>query len=321
MKNQKQTILGAGGAIGIELAKALREYTDDIRLVSRNPKTVNPGDELVSADLLNEPAVQKAVEGSAVVYLTAGLKYDRTVWKKKWPVIMSNVIKACVANKAKLVFFDNVYMYDKEFLSHMTEDTAVNPPSRKGKIRASIASTLMDATKKGELKALIARSADFYGPGINTSMLTETVIKPMQQGKRATWLGPLEYKHSFTYTPDAAKATAILGNSEEAYNQVWHLPTGANPPTAKEWIETIAAELEVKAKYVSLPSWMVKITGVFVPVMKEMPEMMYQYNRDYIFDSSKFEKAYGFRSTPYSVGIKEVVRAEKERQKKKDSSL
>ena len=321
MKNQKQTILGAGGAIGMELARALREYTDDIRLVSRTPKKVNPGDEIISADLVNGPAVQKAVEGSAVVYLTAGLKYDQTVWKKKWPVIMSNVIKACVAHKAKLVFFDNVYMYDKEFIPHMTEETAVNPPSRKGKIRASIASTLMDATKNGELKALIARSADFYGPGINTSMLTETVIKPLQQGKRATWLGPMEYKHSFTYTPDAAKATALLGNTEEAYNQVWHLPTGANPPTAKEWIESIAAELDVKPKYVSLPAWLVKITGIFVPVMKEMPEMMYQYDRDYIFDSSKFEKAFDFRSTPYPVGIKEVVKAEKERQKKKDSSL
>lgn len=41
-----QTILGAGGAIGIDLAKELLAYTDKIRLVSRNPVKVNAGDEL-----------------------------------------------------------------------------------------------------------------------------------------------------------------------------------------------------------------------------------------------------------------------------------
>lgn len=316
MKKNKQTILGAGGAIGIDLAKALKEYTDDIRLVSRNPEKVNPDDELISADLQNLPAVRKAVEGSSVVYLTAGLEYNYKVWRKKWPEIMGNVIKACIEFESKLVFFDNVYMYDKEFVSHMTEETHIAPPSKKGEVRAMIAGMLMDEVKAGNLTALIARSADFYGPGIKTSMLTETVIKPLQQGKRATWLGPLQYKHSFTYTPDAAKATALLGNTEEAYNQVWHLPTGANPPTAREWIEAIAAELEVQPKYVSLPSWMVKIVGLFIPIMKEMPEMMYQYDRDYIFDSSKFEKAFHFRPTPYTAGIKEVVEAEKEKEEK-----
>ena len=41
-----QTILGSGGAIGISLAKELMNYTNQIRLVSRNPKKVNETDEL-----------------------------------------------------------------------------------------------------------------------------------------------------------------------------------------------------------------------------------------------------------------------------------
>lgn len=311
MKNQKQTILGAGGAIGTDLAKALKEYTSNIRLVSRNPKAVNEDDELVPTDLLNTEAVKTAVDGSAVVYLTVGLDYNYKVWKQKWPKIMANVIGACMETGARLVFFDNVYMYDKDFMGNMTEDTPINPPSKKGKIRAELAEMIMYEVNAGNLNALIARSADFYGPDIANSMLTETVIKPLQQGKKANWLGPVNYKHSFTYTPDAAKATALLGNTTEAYNKIWHLPTADNPPTGKEWIEKIAEELGVKAKYQAVPKWMVHIIGLFIPVMKEMPEMMYQYDRDYIFKSEKFEKSFSFKPTPYSEAIKAVVKATK----------
>lgn len=170
-----QTILGAGGAIGIELAKALKEFTNDIRLVGRNPKRVNDGDQLMSADLLNADDVKQAVQDSTVVYITVGFPYNLKVWRESWPKFISNVIDACKENNSKLVFFDNIYMYDSNHLNGMTEDTPINPPSKKGKVRAEIAKMIMDEVEKGNLTALIARSADFYGPSIqNTSMLTET---------------------------------------------------------------------------------------------------------------------------------------------------
>ncbi len=162
-----QTILGAGGAVGRELAKALKEYTNEIRLVSRNPVKVNPTDELVAADLLNPDEVRSAVEGTSVAYVTVGLRYDLEVWEKKWPVLIKNVLTACKEHDCKLVFFDNIYMYDEHHLNGMTEETPVNPPSRKGKVRARIADMIMEETKEGVLRALIARSADFYGPNIN----------------------------------------------------------------------------------------------------------------------------------------------------------
>ena len=104
-----QTILGAGGAIGIELAKALKEFTNDIKLVSRNPKKVNDSDQPVSADLLNAADVKKAVEGSSIVYITVGFPYNLKVWRESWPKFMKNVIEACKENSSKLVFFDNIY--------------------------------------------------------------------------------------------------------------------------------------------------------------------------------------------------------------------
>src|SRR6476620_10703963 len=116
---------------------------------------------------------------------------------------MRNVIEACRQHGAKLVFFDNIYIYNEKRVGHLTENATVNPPSKKGKVRAAIAQLLMDEVKKGSLTAMIVRAADFYGPGINTSMLQETVYKPFKKGKTAMWMGDRSRIHSFTYTPDA----------------------------------------------------------------------------------------------------------------------
>ncbi|WP_297794068.1 NAD-dependent epimerase/dehydratase family protein [uncultured Eudoraea sp.] len=303
-----QTILGSGGAIGVELAKALKDYTKDIRLVSRNPKKVNETDQILPADLLNAAEVNEAVKGSSVVYVTVGFPYNLKIWKECWPRFTQNVIDACMVNDCKLVFFDNIYMYDANYLNGMNEQTPVNPPSKKGKIRAQIADFILSKVKEGKLTALIARSADFYGPGIkNTSMLTETVFKPLNTGKKANWMASLNYKHSFTYTPDAGRATALLGNTEKAYNQVWHLPTAKNPYTGKGWIETIAREMGVKPKIQTATKLIVKILGLFNPLMREMNEMMYQYDRDYVFNSDKFTDNFDFKVTPYLTGIREII--------------
>lgn len=308
MQPPTQTILGSGGPVGTELARALRHYTQNIRLVSRNPEKVHPEDETCSANLLDSSSVREAVKGSKVVYLTAGLEYKYEVWEKQWPKIMQNVIAACKESDARLVFFDNVYMYDEKSTPHMTEQTPVKPPSRKGAVRARIAEMLMQEVWTGQLEALIARSADFYGPGIeNNSILIETVFKPLSEGKKANWLGAADKKHSFTYVPDAAAATALLGNSEEVWNEIWHLPTAARPLTGHEWVQEIAEELGVKPAYRVVSKWMVRLMGFFMPVMKETVEMMYQYEQDYVFDSSKFGKHFDFKPTTYSKGIKQVV--------------
>jgi len=306
-----QTILGSGGAIGTPLAKALRTYTADIRLVSRNPEKVNETDECVAADLLDPAALEKAIRGSDVVYVTVGFPYSYSVWKKNWPPFVDEVLRLCETEGCKLVFFDNVYMYDPNHLDGMTEETPIRPPSKKGEVRAQIARSIMEKVEQGRLQALIARSADFYGPSIqNTSLLTETVFKPLSEGKTANWMADDSMPHSFTYTSDAARATALLGNSEEAYGQVWHLPTAGHPPTGKEWVQAIAGELRTKPKYRVVSKTMMRILGWFMPVMRESVEMMYQYNRPYVFDSSKFERTFGQAPTSYADGIREIVQAD-----------
>jgi nucleoside-diphosphate-sugar epimerase len=301
-----QTILGASGTIGKGLAIELKTYTNEIRLVSRNPKAVNPADQLMAADLTNAEQVDRAVAGSDVVYLTVGLDYNIKTWRAKWPVIMRNVIDSCRKNGSKLVFFDNVYMYDRDFLGNMTEDIPVRPTSKKGEVRAQIEKMLKDEIKAGHLKALIARSADFIGPANN--FLIEVVYKNFAKGKKANWFSKTDKIHSFTNTIDAARGTAKLGNAPDAYGEVWHLPTSDARLTGKDWVSLFAKEMNVEPKISILPDRMLGFIGLFVPVMKELKEMTYQYDRDYFFNSSKFNKRFNYTPITPEEGVKNLVK-------------
>ncbi|MEX6688598.1 NAD-dependent epimerase/dehydratase family protein [Danxiaibacter flavus] len=300
------TILGAGGSVANELLAVLTSHHENIRLVSRNVKPVD-GVETVRADITDYKQALQAVENSSVVYLLTGLKYDVRVWAEKWPVIMTNVINACRESGAKLIFFDNVYMYGKVD-GVMTEQTPFNPVSRKGEIRALIATKLLDEIANKNITALIARSADFYGPvGFSTSVANLLVFKNFKKRKHAQWLGNPNVPHSFTYVPDAARALYMLANSEDAFGQTWHLPTAPHPLTGEEFIHQAATAMQADSSYNKLSGWLVWIGGLFDRTIKELQEMLYQNEYPYIFDSTKFDTAFHFEPTSYKNGIIETA--------------
>ena len=254
-----QIVLGSNGTIGNILANTLPAYTNKIILVARNPKKFKESDEIMAADLTDYSQTSKAIEGSDVVYLVAGLKYDIGVWQVQWPLIMKNVIESCKKHGAKLVFFDNVYSYGKDD-GCMMEDTPCKTCSKKGEVRAKIAQMLMDEAKAGNLKVLIARTADFYGPNSPLSFVNVLVFENLKKGKKPQWMGDFNARHSFTYTPDAGKVTAMLGNTESAYNQVWHVSGDNNALTGKEFI-SLAAQAFGKnpGNYLVLKEWMMRM--------------------------------------------------------------
>ena len=302
-----QTIIGSGGAIGLPLAKELKKYTEKIRLVSRNPQKVNETDELFSMDANNLTKLNEAIVGSEVVYVTIGFKYNIKVWQSLWPPFMRTVINACKVNNAKLVFFDNVYLYDKSTIPFMTENSPIGPPSKKGEVRKQLNEMIMNEVQKGSLTALIARSADFYGPDTNNSLIGEMVVKNLMKNKKAQTFGDINKIHTYTYTPDAGKATALLGNTADAFSQVWHVPTTKERLTNQQWINLIAEEMDLQVKIQAVPNWMIHMLGIIIPMMREFPEMLYQNEMDYIFDSSKFEKRFGLIATTPRDGVKEMI--------------
>lgn len=296
------TILGANGVVGRELARALSARGCRVREVSRTPFAVNTGDEVVAADLLDARATANAVAGSGVAYLVAGLEYRARTWEQQWPLVMRHAIDACAQHGTALVFFDNVYAYGRVD-GVMTEHTPYNPCSRKGEVRARIATTLMDEAGRGVVRAMIVRAADFYGPGATLSLTYSTVTERLRAGKTPQWIGDARAQHAFTYTPDAGRALALLGNTPGAFGQVWHAPTSHEPMTGEIYVRT-ACELAGRPYGLQVaPRWMLALMGLAVPVLRENMEMLYQFEHDYRFDSTKIAQAFAIAPTDYRTGI------------------
>lgn len=299
-----QTILGASGQIGTELALSLkRDFTDEIRIVSRNPQKINKTDTLVSANLLDPEQTRKAVEGSEIVYLTAGLPMDTQLWVTQWPTIMRNVINACIEHNTKLVFFDNTYMYPQTS-APQREDTAFEPYGEKGKVRAAIAAELIDAMKSKQIEALICRAPEFYGPGKTQSITNTMVIDNLRAGKPARVLLRDDTQRTLIYTPDASRAMALLGNTPDAYGQTWHLPCDDDRLTYRQFISLAAEIFRVKKQHKVIKRWQFKLAGLFNKTARDAGELLPRYGVDNIFVSDKFKTRFpDFEVTPIRQGL------------------
>jgi len=311
-KSGVYTILGAGGVIAKELTAVLLANGKHVRLVSRRGKQTPGVTDVMAADITDALQTRRAISGSSMVFLCVGLTYDHKIWQDAWPKIIQNVIHACSEGGIPLIFFDNVYMYGLVD-GAMTEDTPYNPRSKKGEIRALIARKIMDRVQEGRLTASIARAADFYGPGADsTSVLNLMVINKLAKGQQASWIGKDNVTHSYTFTPDAGKALYMMASEPSSFNQIWHLPTTNPAPNGKEYIEMIGAALDTKPRYTKLNGLMIKLAGFFNTTVAELHEMMYQTTHPYIFDSSKFEKHFNFKPTSYEEGIALTVKSLRE---------
>jgi nucleoside-diphosphate-sugar epimerase len=299
------TILGAGGPVANALTRELTNHNETVRLVSRKPaKQSGANITWEKADLLSYDELLAASQGSTVIYLCAGLVYDAAIWQQQWPIIIQNVINVTKATGARLIFFDNVYMYGL-VNGPMKEDTPYHPLSEKGKVRVGVANTLMAEVKAGNIRASIARAADFYGADNMNSFFDMMVLDKYAKKQTAQWIGNPKKLHSLSYVPDMGRAMYLLGQNPDSDNQIWHLPT-VPAISGKQLIELTANIYKGKPGYFAIKKYMLWIYGLFNKVVMGTVEMYYQYNHDYIFDSSKFEKAFKFKPTSYEDGIKEM---------------
>lgn len=299
-----QTILGSNGQIGQELAKELHsKYTKEIRLVSRKPSKVNETDELVAADLLNEAETNNAVKGSEIVYFTAGLPMKSAMWEKRFPKMIKNVIKACEANQAKLVYFDNTYMYAKTD-AIQTENSPFEPVGRKSTVRAELAEMILTEMKHHRLEAVICRAPEFYGPGKTQSITNTMIFNRIKAGKQA--LVPIDDDtlRTLIWTPDASRAMALIGNTTTAYGQTWHLPC-AEPVTYRELIEHIKMLTQRPIEYRVVKKWQFKLGSLVNENLRELQELLPRYEESNRFSDTKFRQQFPtFSNTTIEAGIR-----------------
>ncbi len=307
-----QVILGANGQIGEELARELnRNFTSSIRIVSRTAKKVNETDEVFSADLLNLEEAIQAVKGAEIAYFTLGLPMDSDLWERTFPTILSNVIEACKINGAKLVFFDNTYMYPQDD-KVLTEETPFSPLGRKGKVRKLMADMLQEEIDNNTLEVVICRAPEFYGPGKTQSITNSFIFDNIQKQKKLIVPISSRKRRSLIWTPDASRATALIGNTPTAYGQTWHLPVDETHPTYRELIDLTSEVYHKTFRYLVLPKVFFKIAAWFNPKVKELLELLPRYAYDNIFDDSKFKNHFpNFQVTTYKEGIEQIKKEQR----------
>ncbi|MBX3611279.1 MAG: NAD-dependent epimerase/dehydratase family protein [Hydrogenophaga sp.] len=305
-----QTILGATGQIAIELARELgRQYTTDLRLVSRQPRKVNDTDTLLPADLLDARQAAEAVKGSSVVYFTAGLPPDTALWEAQFPVMLKNALDATRAAGARFVYFDNTYMYPQDDRVQ-TEQTPFMPMGRKGKVRAAMATRVLDEMARGDIPVLIGRAPEFYGPGKTQSFTNALVIDAIKAGKTPRVPVRDDTLRTLIWTPDASRALAVLGNTPDAFGRTWHLPCDDERLTYREFVALAADVFGTAPSYKVIGKWALTAVGLVSKPARELRELLPRYEHNNLFDSSAFKQRFAdFAVTTYRQGLQHIHQA------------
>jgi len=304
MKNETHVIFGTGPLGRSVMNEVLRKgYT--VRMVNRTGKAEVPQEvEVVQADVLNGINVTESVIDAFVVYQCVNPPYDK--WPEQFPTMQTNILNAAASVKAKLVIGENVYMYGDTNGKIITEDLPYAASTRKGKVRAQMALDALQSHRDGKVRVTIGRGSDFFGPYVFGSAMGDRQFGFALKGKKVSLTGNIDLPHSFTYINDFGKALVTLAENEQSFGEAWHVPN-AGPFTQREFIIKVFKELEKEPSYSSMGKLMMQIGGLFIMEARESVEMMYEFEKPFIVDSTKFEKSFGWKATGITEAIRETV--------------
>lgn len=293
-------VFGGSGGLGAAVVRELAARGLPVRAVSRSGSSSGEaGVESVAADAANPVDARRACEGANVVYCCAGVPYTDN-WAKNWPPLLAGIIEGAAAAGARLVMADNVYMYPSAETARLHEDLPEQPDTRKGEVRAQMSGMLRGAHESGRVQVVTARASDFYGPGVTNAAMGERVFEPALQGRKTTLLGDIDAPHSYAYIDDVARAVILLGERDEALGQIWHVPH-APAVSTRVFVEKAFQAAGHDPKIQVAPKVMVTVLGWFNPMMRELKEMLYQWEQPFIVDDSKFRKAFPDAAEPTSI--------------------
>jgi len=291
---------GAGGAIVRELVARGKR----VRSVTRSGRGDYPaGVEALAADATNAEQARAACAGANVVYHAVNVPYPD--WLAVLPPVMAGLIAAAGAADATLVYVDNLYAYGP-VAQPMTEDLPLAAATKKGRLRARLAETLLAAHHAGQIRAVIGRGSDYFGPGVVNSVAGDRLFPAILQGTKAMWVGNLDRPHSLTFIDDYARVLVKLGEREDACGQVWHAPP-AEPLTGRQFLTLACAEAGQSTRVGAYPSFVIRLAGLFDPVLRELNELAYEFEQPFILDGTKFHQAFGFTPTPHREALRATL--------------
>jgi nucleoside-diphosphate-sugar epimerase len=299
-------ILGTG-AVGRAVAGELVRQGASVRLLNRSGAMPEaPAEvELRGVDLYDPEAVRGATQGARVVYQCAQPPYNR--WPEEFPPLQASIIEGLAGSEAKLVVVENMYMFGDTAGKPLSEDLPHAAQTRKGRTRAAMTESALAAHREGKVRVTIGRGADYFGPWGDNSTMGGRVFPPLFRGKPAQPIGRLDLPHTHTYLKDFGKALVLLGERGGADGEAWHVPNDTPEITQGELVRIFCEEAGLEAKISAMGRTMLRLGGLFVPEARESLEMLYEFEKPFIVDSSKFERVFGMRATPMRASLRETA--------------
>ncbi len=303
----KHLIFGTG-PLGRATMNALYARGEEVQMVNRSgampdiPSQVK----VIKCDAYNLEQAKAAARGASIVYNCTAPEYSTKLWTTQLPILWGNILESTAAQNAKLVIGDNLYMYDQNG-TNILETNPMQSSTGKGKARIAAATQMLEAHKKGLVQVAMVRGADFYGEyATNQSQFGTRVIPPMLQGKAAQMLGNVDVPHSMTYIKDFGTALAVVATSQDAYGQAWHVPN-APAISRRAILEQLASVIGQPLKVQVMPKFLMSALGLFVAPLREVGEMIYQFEQPYIVNHDKFVNKFGDIHTPMHTALPETV--------------
>jgi nucleoside-diphosphate-sugar epimerase len=303
--NEKLHVIFGTGPVGLAIMDELVTRNQRIRLVNRRGLAQAPDSvEVVAGDASDPLVTRKLCDGADIVYNCTNPPY--TKWPELFPPLQAGVLEGAAAAGAKLVAMENLYMYGETNGKPMTENFPNAATTRKGQVRATMTADLMAAHEAGKVRVTIGRASDFFGPRALISAMGERVFYPALAGKAAQIVGDPDMPHTQTYVPDIGKALVTLGEHDEALGQVWHIPS-PETVTTRQFLQLVFDETGNQLKIQVMPGWLLKVLSMFNPMLRELNEMLYEFEEPFIVDDSKFTNAFDIHATPLHEAIKTTV--------------
>lgn len=297
-------VVGFGPA-GAATARLLAEQGHSVRVVTKSGRSPEPGIEHVALDATDSNRLIEASRGAAAIYQCAAPPYHR--WASEWPALISSAAAAAEATGAALVVLGNLYGYGPVD-GRLTEGMPLAATGPKGRVRAAGWERVRSLHEQGRIRAVEVRASDFFGPGVTEGgHLAARVVPRVLRGKPASTLGDPDAPHSWTYLPDVARALVEVATEERAWGRAWHVPTGP-ALSVREMVDRLAAESGTGPVAVrGLSPAVLGVASLFSPLIRELKEIRYQFDRPFLVDSTAYEAEFAVRATPVDVQVKATV--------------
>ena len=297
-------VLGTG-AVGATLANHLAAQGHTVRVVNRSGKrgSLDPAIPLSQADLNDRAGAASALSGADVVYQVTQPSY--TSWEAEFPALQRTILTAAEQAGASVVLADNLYGYGPPQGHTIADASPQRPTTRKGALRKAMAEEALAAHAEGRVRIALARPSNYVGA--NYGIYRDLVLDQIAKGRPARVLGRTNQPHSFSYVPDAARAMADIGTSADGWGRAWITPVMA-PITQADLVARLweAFGQHGKPKVTGMRGLAMRGVGLFMPILRESEEMIYEFDEPFIVSSGEFEQAFGWGATSWEDAVAQM---------------